>query len=213
MIIQADTREPTEDLRRIFDSHIRGNPVLSQELDVIYKVIPNRGDYILENSGTEMIIERKEMHDFASCEKDDLKNKLMLMRRDFEHSALLIEGSYILKDGDICLWRGRELVRSMSYKAYSSFLISQQEMGTHIYQTFGLNETVKRLLYILEYLPKMGLSTTRKADSGKDIFKSIPGVGPTKLTGLMEKYKNPVEALKNYEEWVSPRGKTRLETW
>ena len=211
-LIIIDSREPVKKILPIFESYRRQSPVLAQDLDFVVKALPY-GDYMLRKDGVEMIIERKALADFAASDKDYLKQRLSHMRHDYELTGLLLEGTYILKVGNICLWRGPVLTPSMSFKTFTNFLTSQQEFHTTILNSYNMDGTVQVLLNTLEYLPRIGLVPPKKTEGGREFMLAIPSVGPEKLKELMTRFESPIVALQGYEEWAGKRELSVLSKW
>lgn len=168
------------------------------------------GDYLLENDGHNMILERKSIQDFVGSYRE-LKSRLARMRKlDYERTALLLEGTYSVRDGMIWLREGNELKARMSYKTMSNFLTHQQELGTRLYHTMNLEETVWRLIYIHNYLLKLDEPIpTIKAGSPIEWIAELPGIGPKALLTMKTEFETPLDALQN----LPKKSRKLLEKW
>lgn len=170
-------------------------------------------DYLLENDGITMLVERKNISDFAA-NYIELKPRMDRMRRlDYDYTALLIEGHYNIIDGYIYLWRGNQLTRSIPHKTLTNFIWSQQARGSYIIYTQDLKDTVNTLIETYWYLPKMGLNPGRKTTTGKEWLLTLMGMGPQKLKELSERYPSIIEALRDIDSWISPKARKLLEGW
>jgi len=167
-------------------------------------------DYLLENSGHSILIERKSISDFCGSYRT-LKTRLAKMRKlDYDRIGLLLEGTYTIANSQIWLYDGNTLRKGMSYQTFSNFLTHQQELGVRLYYTLNLEETVWRLIHIHNYLPKLDAPTsTIKAGSASEWLSELPGIGPKTLLTMKEKYKTPLEAILDLPE----KAKRMLESW
>jgi len=143
-MIIIDTREPTAEIRNI----IAELPYKYDFPDIFFHKL-DHGDYQITVHDRTMLISRKTMSDFCGSHWI-LRRQLEEMRslNDEMMTALLIEGDYYIRDGDIYLWRGQNLCRGCSYLTYSSFILSQQLNGTMFFHTLNLSETILRVLYL-----------------------------------------------------------------
>ncbi len=204
--ITVDTREKfTSAIKDLLSSSIIGSDVP----EFIFKCLPI-GDYLLENEGHTYLIERKNISDFVGSYRE-LKSRLARMRKlDYERTGLLLEGTYTVSQGMIWLREGSELRARMSYKTMSNFLTHQQELGTRLYHTMNLEETVWRLIYIHNYLLKLDAPTpTIKAGSPIEWIAELPGIGPKALLTMQKEFKTPLEALQN----LPKKSRQLLEKW
>jgi len=167
-------------------------------------------DYLIENSSHNILIERKSIADFCGSYRE-LKSRLSKMRKcDFERIGLLLEGTYVVANGQVFLNESGQLKPRMSYKAMSNFLTHQEELGVRLYHTMNLEETIWRLIHIHNYLPKLDVpNPTIKAGSAVEWLSELPGLGPAKLKSLQETYKTPLDAINGLPTSV----KKLLEEW
>lgn len=174
-----------------------------------FKCLP-LADYLLENNGHNILIERKSITDFCGSYRE-LKPRLAKMRKcEFERIGLLIEGTYTVANGRVFVREGSELVDRMSYKTMSNFLTHQEELGTRLYHTMNLEETIWRIIHIHNYLTKLDEPVPSfKAGSVMEWLSEIPGVGMKSLQEMKEKYPTPLEALMN----LPKRSRQLLEKW
>lgn len=180
--------------------------------DIQFKGLP-LADYLLENSGNSILIERKAIGDFCA-NYVVLKDRMDKMRKtEYNYTALLIEGNYQVINGQICLWRGNRLTPSIPEKTFHKFVASQQARNSLYFHTQDLEETIDLMLNLHDYLPTMGINPVRKSTSGKELILSILGMGPLKLLELTGKYESALDALKHIEEWIPARARKLLEKW
>jgi ERCC4-type nuclease len=174
-----------------------------------FKYLP-LADYLIKNNGHTFLVERKSIQDFVGSYRD-LKLRLAKMRKlDYERTGLLLEGTYTVSNGMIWLREGNELKARMPYKTMSNFLTHQQELGTRLYHTMNLEETIWRLIYIHNYLPRLDEPTpVIKAGSPVEWIAELPGIGPKALLTMQKEYATPLEALQN----LPKKAKSLLESW
>jgi len=122
------------------------------------------GDYEINVHDYRLLISRKTISDFCGSYWI-LRRQLQEMRDQNVMTALLIEGDYYIRDGDIYLWRGNNLCRGCSYLTYSSFILSQQLNGTYYFHTMNLNETILRILYLHKKMDEKYRPKKRKKKS------------------------------------------------
>jgi ERCC4-type nuclease len=176
-----------------------------------FECIP-KGDYLIENKGESILIERKNISDFCSSYMG-LKDRLDEMRQNYDRTALVIEGNYITQNKQICLWRGNCLVPSMSEQAFFNFKLSQQERGSYFDHTNDLAETIRLLIHWHNYLPNAGKNPVRKSKSAVEWFAQLPGVGLLSAFNLRADYESPKRALENIEDWIPSKAKGTWEKW
>lgn len=206
-----DTREPTEKIKRIVDKLLESPSF--KDISVKYeKLDTGFGDVKIENNDMVILIERKQIQDFMnSYGKGDLKEKLFAMRQNGTRTLLMIEGHYETKVGNPYMTAG---MSSMKIQTYCRFLINQMEKGVWIYFTNNLFETLYTIFLIAENIDNMIYpSPSFKCGSTMEWLVQLPGVGPERLKKLKQKYKNPVEALKNVNEWANKTIMGILEQW
>lgn len=206
MVITVDTREKFSNrIKDLLATSIIGPDVP----EFVFKCLP-LADYLIENNGHTFLIERKSISDFVGSYRE-LKSRLARMRKlDYERTGLLLEGNYIVSNGMIWLYEGRNLVPRMSYKTMSNFLTHQQELGTRLYHTMGLEETIWRLIYIHNYLPRLDEPIPAiKAGSPTEWISELPGIGPKHLLTMKQEFKSPLEALQN----LPSKARKLLESW
>lgn len=206
LTITVDTREHfIPQIKDLLATSIIGEDIPEFEFKCL-----NLADYLILNGTHSALIERKSINDFVGSYRE-LKPRLAKMRKlDYERTGLLLEGTYIVNQGMVWLREGRELKARMSYKTMSNFLTHQQELGTKLYHTMNLEESIWRLIYIHNYLPKLDIPTPCiKCGSPQEWFSELPGVGQKTLQELQEKYSSPLEALQN----LPKKSKQLLEKW
>jgi len=153
------------------------------------------GDYHIESGGHELRIERKSISDFVANYRV-LKARLHQMRMRYEHTALLLEGVYSLNNGMVCVLEGGQLVPRMEYRTFSNFLTHQAALGTWIFHTMTFDETVYRLVYIHNYLPKLDAPTpAMKCGSVAEWLVQLPGIGAKTVEKLQAQYGSPLAAI------------------
>ena len=206
MTIQVDTREHfIPQIKDFLATSIIGPEVP----EFSFKCLPI-GDYLLENEGHTQIFERKSIQDFVGSYRE-LKPRLARMRLlDYDRTGLLLEGTYTIAQGMVWIYEGGELKSRMSYKTMCNFLTHQQELGTRMYRTLSLEETIWKLIHIHNYLPKLSeLTPALKCGSATELFVQLPGIGPKSVKKLKETYITPYDALLN----LSGKSKQCLEKW
>lgn len=206
MTIQVDTREHfIPQIKDFLATSIIGPEVP----EFSFKCLPI-GDYLLENEGHTQIFERKSIQDFVGSYQE-LKPRLARMRLlDYDRTGLLLEGTYTIAQGMVWIYEGGELKSRMSYKTMCNFLTHQQELGTRMYRTLSLEETIWKLIHIHNYLPKLSKPTPAlKCGSATELFVQLPGIGPKSVKKLKETYITPYDALLN----LSGKSKKVLEKW
>ena len=206
MTIQVDTREHfIPQIKDFLATSIIGPEVP----EFSFKCLPI-GDYLLENEGHTQIFERKSIQDFVGSYRE-LKPRLARMRLlDYDRTGLLLEGTYTIAQGMVWIYEGGELKSRMSYKTMCNFLTHQQELGTRMYRTLSLEETIWKLIHIHNYLPKLSEPTPAlKCGSATELFVQLPGIGPKSVKKLKDTYITPYDALLN----LSGKSKKVLEKW
>lgn len=206
MTIQVDTREHfIPQIKDFLATSIIGPEVP----EFSFKCLPI-GDYLLENEGHTQIFERKSIQDFVGSYRE-LKPRLARMRLlDYDRTGLLLEGTYTIAQGMVWIYEGGELKSRMSYKTMCNFLTHQQELGTRMYRTLSLEETIWKLIHIHNYLPKLDEPTPAlKCGSATELFVQLPGIGPKSVKKLKDTYITPYDALLN----LPGKSKKVLEKW
>lgn len=206
MTIQVDTREHL--IPQIKD--FLATSIIGPEVPEFSFKCLSIGDYLLENEGHTQIFERKSIQDFVGSYRE-LKPRLARMRLlDYDRTGLLLEGTYTIAQGMVWIYEGGELKSRMSYKTMCNFLTHQQELGTRMYRTLSLEETIWKLIHIHNYLPKLSKPTPAlKCGSATELFVQLPGIGPKSVKKLKETYITPYDALLN----LSGKSKKVLEKW
>lgn len=206
IIIVMDTREPQDKIWEV----IAGLDIVMPEFK--FEKL-DYGDYLINNKNNQILIERKEIHDFCST-FGELKERFEHMRERCERTALIIEGNYRIHHGRLYLSRGRRGEEgSISAKTFFDFKLSLQERGSYFDFTNNLSETIRLLCYWHDYLPMAGMNPTRKTKNAVEWFASMPGVGPLTSFGLKENYKNPREAMEKVDDWAPKKSKNMLKKW
>ena len=210
MTICVDTRE--QHILEIKD--LLATEILGPDIPEFSFSCLKKGDYLLENSGISMLVERKSIGDFMGSYKG-LKLRLTEMRSmDYNYTALLLEGPYVVSDGRIGTWEGSNLQFRMQHSTAVNFLTHQAAQGTILYYTNTLKETICHLVNVHNYLPKLGEPRPAlKCKTWNELFVMLPGVGGKKLQSVKEKYSTPLEAMKNIDKWLPDNSKTILEKW
>jgi hypothetical protein len=206
MTIVVDTREHfIDEIKDLLVSSIIGEEVPPFE----FRCLP-LGDYSLEYAGCSMLIERKSVSDFCGTYRE-LKRRLAKMRKlDYERTGLLIEGTYKVANGSVWLWENHELHDRMRYRTMCNFLTHQQELGTRLYHTMCLEETIWRLIHIHNYLPALDEPVPAlKCGTPAELLVQLPGIGPKSVLKLQQKYATPLDALNN----LPTETKKLLEKW
>ncbi len=203
MTIVCDTREPTDIIKDMLASWYTDIPeVQFRKLDI--------ADYLIENNGTSMLIERKTLPDFCSSLSE------LVTRRDTEWPTvegsvgLITEGNYTVQDGSIWLWRGNKQYRSLQYSQFRNFIESIQQRGYYYHHTLNLNETIQTLICLHNYTEHIHTVKTKHAVSW---IAELPGMGDIKTWGLTDRYASPIDALVSAKEWLPKRAKNMLAKW
>lgn len=208
-VITIDTREHfIPKIKDLLVTSILGSDVP----EFSFKCLP-LADYLIENNGRSFLIERKSISDFVGSYRE-LKSRLAKMRKlDYERTGLLLEGTYTVSNGMIWLYEGRNLIPRMPYKTMSNFLTHQQELGTRLYHTMNLEETIWRLIYIHNYLPRLDVPTPIEKINMKEVFSTFPGIGKEKLFKLQKQYNSPLDALEHISNWLPSGTQKQLQSW
>lgn len=205
-MITVDTREHLiPQIKDLLATSILGEDVPPFE----FKCLP-LADYLLENGSHTFLIERKSIADFCGSYRE-LKSRLARMRKlDYERTGLLLEGTYVVSQGMVWLREGTQLKARMPYRTMSNFLTHQQDMGTKLFHTMNLEESIWRLIHIYNYLLKLDEPKPAiKAGSPLEWIAELPGIGPQTLLTLQKEYATPLEALQN----LPKKTKQLLESW
>jgi ERCC4-type nuclease len=166
-------------------------------------------DYLLQNNDKSLLVERKNLSDFCGSYRE-LKPRLARMRKASERTALLLEGPYHVSQGSVWLQEGSCLKPRMRYQTMSNFLQHQQELGTRLYHTMNLEETIWRLIFLHNYLPRLDEPTPSiKAGSPAEWLVELPYLGASGVKKLQENYASPWEAIQN----LPGRARQILERW
>lgn len=205
-MITVDTREHLiPQIKDLLATSILGEDVPPFE----FKCLP-LADYLLENGSHTFLIERKSIADFCGSYRE-LKSRLARMRKlDYERTGLLLEGTYVVSQGMVWLREGTQLKARMPYRTMSNFLTHQQDMGTKLFHTMNLEESIWRLIHIYNYLLKLDEPKPAiKAGSPLEWIAELPGIGPQTLLTMQKEYATPLEALQN----LPKKTKQILESW
>lgn len=204
-MIIIDTREDQPLIRKTIASLDCGFPDHKiEKLDL--------ADFLLQNEGESMLIERKNIADFANSYVE-LKSRMDKMRERFDRTALIIEGNWINKGGYIHLWRGNQLCKAMLESTFYNYKLSQQERGSYFDVTRDLSETLRLVRYWHDYLPRAGKSPVRKSKNAVEWFAQLPGLGLLRAFDLRSKYETPRHALTNMDEWMPSKAKPTIDRW
>ena len=206
LTIQIDTREHF--IPQIKD--FLATTIIGPEVpEFSFKCLP-LADYLLENAGHTILIERKSISDLMGS-YIELKPRLAEMRLlDYERTGLLLEGTYTVANDYVWYYRKNELCQGMKYSGMCGFLMHQQELGTRMYYTLNLEETIWKLIYIHNYLPKLDApKPTIKCGSAAELLVQLPGIGQSKIKKLQENYNSPIDALNG----LTGKPKQCLEKW
>jgi len=205
-MITVDTREHLiPQIKDLLATSILGEDVPPFE----FKCLP-LADYLLENGSHTFLIERKSIADFCGSYRE-LKSRLARMRKlDYERTGLLLEGTYVVSQGMVWLREGTQLKARMPYRTMSNFLTHQQDMGTKLFHTMNLEESIWRMIHIYNYLLKLDEPKPAiKAGSPLEWIAELPGIGPQTLLTMQKEYATPLEALQN----LPRKAKQLLESW
>ena len=194
--ITVDTREHFID--RIKEIVLEANPATCP----IFKfecLGQDLGDYLLENEGITLGIERKGISDFCGSYMD-LKERLHKMRLHYDNVGLLLEGTYQLNNGMVNVLESGRFVPRLAFSTFSNFLTHQNSLGTWMFHTLTFDESIYRLINICNYLPKLDMpEPSTKCKNISELFVQLPGIGSKKLDKLREKHISPIEALNSDE--------------
>ena len=169
------------------------------------------GDYLIENDGFKLLIERKSIADFVSSyAKGHLQDKLFQMRLENDRTMLLIEGTPKIKGDEILTYRDHGISR----KTFLRFLIDQQEKSTWIWRTNDLEDTLYQVFLMAENIAHMvAPGPTIKCGSATELLLQLPLVGSKKLESLKKAYNSPIEALEKIQDWAPTSTKKALKEW
>ena len=203
-----DTREKKE---LVWDALASLNDANIPEFEM--RALP-LGDFLLDNGGKQLLIERKAMADFCST-YIDLIDRLDNMRLTHSRIGLLIEGDYRVKDGQIMLQgKNSKWYPSLLYKTYVNFIASQQDQGTYFYRSLDTIDTYRQLSYLHDYLPRMGFHPNHKAKSAIEWIAQLPGIGLTRAEKIKKQYSNPIEAFNEWWKWMNTKAiNEMMEKW
>lgn len=168
----------------------------------------DKGDYDIQNDGRQLRIERKNINDFCGSFRV-LKGRLHDMRLQNEYTALLLEGTYSVQSGLVWVQEGCHLQPRMDYKTFSNFLTHQASLGTWLFHTMCLEESIYRMINIHDYLPRLNAPNAIKCGTPIEWFMMLPGVGKTKISELRNDYSTPWDALNG----LPKRAKDTLMKW
>ena len=169
----------------------------------------DKGDYDLVNGNQQLRIERKSVGDFAGS-YGELKLRLHEMRLKNQHTALLLEGTYLLdRSGMVCIREGPIMQPRMKYRTFSNFITHQVSAGTWFFQTMTFDESIYRIIEIHDYLPRLDVPDVIKCGNPTEWMSMLPGVGKSTMEKLKFKYNTPLEAMEGLPE----RAKKSLRSW
>lgn len=214
--IIIDTREQTDKFVDIFQKWAAELP--SDKIPEIEIAKLEYGDYQLITKNYNMIIERKEYHDYLSSIGEYLKQRLEHMRQENQLTGFLLEGYPLKYDANV-VYRNSSmgLVPSIRYSAYKNFTLSQQlNSDTIILHTKDFDESVLCLISTWNYLNKKKINnkTHCKVNDGATWLLMCPFVGKNKVEQLKKEYTSCYHALMSIDEWAD--GKTMkliMENW
>lgn len=168
------------------------------------------GDYLLSDNDCTYLIERKSISDFCGS-YGVLKPRLAKMRKtEYERTGLLLEGHYLVSDGQVFVQEGTVMKPRMKYKTMCNFLTHQQELGTKVFYTNSLEESIWKLIHIHNYMAKLDSpQPCIKAGSVQEWLSELPGIGSSKIKSYQDKYISPLDALNN----LPPTSKKYIEKW
>ena len=166
------------------------------------------GDYLLENGGNQIGIERKNMNDFCGS-YHGLKSRLHKMRLHYERVGLLLEGQYKVANNQVYVQEGNEMVPRMTYSTFVHFMVHQNDLHTHIYRTQNFDESFYQLIEIHDYLPQLNTPDVLKCGNVTEWVMQLPGVGKVAIQKMKKTYSSPLEAINN----LPKKAKDLLEKW
>jgi len=160
------------------------------------------GDYLLENNGVTMLIERKHYNDYLGSINADLKRRFMHMRNEADYTALLIEG--VPPNFDVFMYYEAfgEMQKSVPFDAYTNFMTGLQKDGTWIIPTKNLRQTILAIASTYEYIGKIENRSATKAKNMLDLISLFPSIGRKKARLIMNEYPSAYAALQNLDDWL-----------
>lgn len=196
--IVIDTREPYESILNYFIKFGYPGKVEVTKIEA--------GDYELHTDGKVLGIERKTIHDFCTS-LDVLKNRLELMRAEYDYTALLIENWYKTSDTTILTRRGNRYYESLTLQQYHNFLLRQQSKGTWLIRTNSMKETVLTLINYMEFLKKLDEPSSHLNVKPIEHLAMLPGVGLNKASKILEEFQGSLFlAYSNLYDWQKVDG-------
>jgi ERCC4-type nuclease len=201
-MIVVDTREKFIDRIKTIIINLEDAPQFT------FKAL-DKGDYDIINGEHQLRIERKSISDFCGSFRV-LKSRLHTMRLQNQHTALLLEGCYSVQGNMIWVQEGCHQQPRMDYTSFSNFITHQASLGTWIFHTMGFEESVRRIIAIHNYLPRLDTpAPVLKCGSASELFIQLPGVGKTTIKDLRNKYESPLDAFSG----LPNKAKEALKSW
>ena len=209
--MQIDTREKLAKVRPIVDSLMKTYPEFN-EIEITYKKL-DLADYLLRNGDVSFLVERKSMNDMVGT-YTKLRERLMEMRLANDHIGLILEGDYVVHDGQVCVRENNQWIPRMSYTAFNNYLIHQQTSGLYLMYTGSRTDSLRRLMMTVQYLPKMVFpSPSIKVGNIQEWLLLLNGLGTGTLKKLQSKYDNPLAALADCSKWLPKKAKEDFNKW
>jgi ERCC4-type nuclease len=197
MSIQIDTREKYLRVVKLFSK-------IAPDIETTVAKLP-LGDYLIENGGKEILIERKTISDYTS-HLSDLKDKLYRMRSRYYLSGLLLEGTY---KTTTCIVerRGSGNYETIPLSSFHNFLFHQEIQGTILFRTNNIRESVILMSNLHEYLGSLDShSSPLVSPKPLDILTLLPGIKEKRALEIIKKYGSVGMALSHIKEWASLPG-------
>jgi len=171
----------------------------------------NGADYLLEQPGRTIGVQRKEISDLSGSIGDGLKETMQTLRANHDIGVLLIEGhnrenGLYATQGSSVAWRtGRKRRRGVGLKTYFNYQFSQGVRGSPVLTTQDIGETAQALVALYSYTgPNIAVSG---AEGGPiQMLVQIPSIGEERAERLLEHYGSVAKAIESVEGWDSVDG-------
>lgn len=181
----------------------------------------HKADYVIDGpDGDRLGIQRKEVSDFVSSLRGDLKDHLWILRQHYEYSALLVEGGWGVKNETIGVDIGKTndpLIVPVAQ--WHNFKLSQQLRGTLCLRTTCLKETCWALNVYDSYMDDPFGPPRSMPGDPEYLLYMFPGIGPELADRILESYDGNVRyAIEDIEGWgsisgIGPKTLEQIDEW
>lgn len=204
--IIVDSREP---LVKFTDIYMKFVEAVKSEKEIpeIKFCALQYGDYLICTQNNQLLIERKEFHDYCKSLGDNLEERFNHMRIENDLTMFLLEGSPVCTDRNaVYRWgnNGRYVQRAASFSEYKNFPLVQQLKGSFFVETSDYKDTIHTIISYYHYLKEL------PAIENKCVYKPwerwfllIPFVGKRKIKKLIEKHDSCHDALNHMDDWAT----------